>query len=263
MARTANVPAVVTAGLEKVYGSGTAATTALAGVDLEFARGEFVAIMGPSGSGKSTLLHIIGALEDPTAGHVEVAGRRLDGMSERELTALRREHIGFIFQFFNLLPALSALENVFLPALIARRPSAENRARACYLLERVGLSDRASHLPSELSGGEQQRVSIARALLLSPQLLLADEPTGNLDSRVGRHVLRLLRELGREEQRTVVMVTHDPAAAAIADRVVFLRDGRVAGGVEGGEAHRVMDFFASLQPPEDEELVVAAGAALG
>jgi putative ABC transport system ATP-binding protein len=243
----ATVPAVRVTELEKVYGTGAAATKALDRVQLAVLPGEYVAIMGPSGSGKSTLLHIIGALESPTSGHVEVAGKRLDGMSERELTTLRRDHIGFIFQFFNLLPSLSALENVLLPALIARRADHAMTRRAQSLLERVGLAERCSHLPSELSGGEQQRVSIARAMLMSPQLLLADEPTGNLDSRAGGAVLELLRELGREEGHTVIMVTHDPSAAAIADRVVFFRDGRVAGEVAGGETDRVIEFYASLQ----------------
>ena len=261
MERTVGVPAVSVAGLEKVYGTGGAATTALDGVDLTLDPGDFVAIMGPSGSGKSTLLHIVGALESPTGGHVEVAGRRLDGMSERELTALRRDHIGFVFQFFNLLPSLSALENVLLPALIARRFDEETHRRAVELLDRVGLAERASHLPSELSGGEQQRVSIARAVLMSPQLLLADEPTGNLDSRAGRQVLHLLRELGQEEGHTVVMVTHDPGAATIADRVVFLRDGRIAGEVPGGDRRRVIDFFGTLQPVDGDGEPVAAGLA--
>ena len=254
--------AVTVAGLEKVYGTGAASTRALDGVDLTFWKGEFAAIMGPSGSGKSTLLHIVGALEEPTAGVVEIAGRRLDQMRERELTRLRRDHIGFIFQFFNLLPSLTALENVVLPALIARQLDEPRRRRALELLDRVGLADRAEHLPSELSGGEQQRVSIARALLMSPALLLADEPTGNLDSRAGAEVLRLLRALNREEGHTVLMVTHDPSAAAIADRVVFLRDGRPAGEVAGGSTERVMEYFATLQPAV-EEVALSGGTAAG
>ncbi len=262
-AQVAEAPAVAVTGLRKVYGAGSAAAIAIDHIDLSLSRGDYVAIMGPSGSGKSTLLHIVGALESPTSGHVEIAGRRLDGMSERELTLLRRDHIGFIFQFFNLLPSLSALENVLLPALIAHRFDEEIRARAKLLIERVGLTDRASHLPSELSGGEQQRVSIARAMLMAPQLLLADEPTGNLDSRAGGEVLRLLRELNRDEGHTVVMVTHDPSAAAIADRVVFLRDGRIAGEVQGGETHRVIDFFSTLQPSDGDGLAMVGGTAAG
>ncbi len=246
-----------------VYGSGTAATRALAGVDATFAEADFAAIMGPSGSGKSTLLHIVGALETPSAGHVEIAGRRLDGMDEHELTALRRDHIGFVFQFFNLLPSLTALENVLLPALIGKDLDAEARRRAEYLLERVGLADRSSHLPSELSGGEQQRVSIARAMLRSPELLLADEPTGNLDSRAGSQVLRLLREINRDEGHTVLMVTHDPSAAATADRVVFLRDGRVAGEIAGGNSQRLIEYFGTLQPPDGGDLKLLGGTAAG
>jgi putative ABC transport system ATP-binding protein len=257
-----SAPAVAVSALEKVYGSGAAATTALDRVDLSLSDGEFVAIMGPSGSGKSTLLHIVGALESPSGGHVEVAGRRLDGMSEHELTLLRRDHIGFVFQFFNLLPSLSAIENVLLPALIARRLDGRTRDRAQALLERVGLGERAGHLPSELSGGEQQRVSIARAMLMSPELLLADEPTGNLDSRAGGQVLRLLRELNRDEGRTVVMVTHDPSAAAVADRIVFLRDGRVAGELPGGDTHSVIEFFATLETPLESELSIVGGTAV-
>ncbi len=257
------LPAVEVHALKKVYGTGPAATHALDGVDLTLARGELVAIMGPSGSGKSTLLHIVGALESPTAGSVTIAGRRLDGTSDRELTRLRRNHIGFVFQFFNLLPSLSALENVLLPALIARDLSQARRDRALKLLDRVGLHDRSHHLPSELSGGEQQRVSIARALLLTPELLLADEPTGNLDSRAGSHVLRLIRELSRDERHTVAMVTHDPSAAAIADRVVFLRDGRIAGEVAGGSIGRVIEHYATLLPHQqpEEDLTVGGTAA--
>jgi putative ABC transport system ATP-binding protein len=242
-------PAIEVHNLEKVYGAGGVAVRALRGVDLTVARGESVAIMGPSGSGKSTLLHVMGALEAATAGSVELAGRRLDGMDDAELTALRRDHIGFVFQFFNLLPSLSAVENVYLPALIARDHDPALRDRARELLSLVGLADRAEHLPSELSGGEQQRVSIARALLLSPELILADEPTGNLDSRAGRNVLELLRRINVEEGHTIVMVTHDPSAAATTDRVVFLRDGRVAGEVPGGSTERVLEFFATLEVP--------------
>jgi putative ABC transport system ATP-binding protein len=205
-----------------------------------------VAIMGPSGSGKSTLLHLLGALETPTGGTIALAGRRFEGLGERELTLLRRETIGFVFQFFNLLPALSAEENVVLPALIAGRRDEATRARAVELLERVGLGARREHLPAELSGGEQQRVSIARALLLEPALVLADEPTGNLDSRSSAEILALLGELNQAEGHTIVIVTHDPGAAATAGRVVFLRDGRVSGELEGGSAEQIAERFASL-----------------
>jgi putative ABC transport system ATP-binding protein len=238
--------AIETHGLCKRYGSGPAAVRALDDVDFVAERGEFVAIMGPSGSGKSTLLHVLGGLEAPTAGEVTVAGRRVDGASDRDLTDLRRGHLGFIFQFFNLLPSLSATENVYLPALIARDHTGDMEERARALLERVGLADRATHTPSELSGGQQQRVSIARALFLEPEIVLADEPTGNLDSRSGGEVLAILRDIASVDGRTVVMVTHDPAAAAVADRVVFLRDGRIAGGMESASTRQVAEGLAAL-----------------
>jgi putative ABC transport system ATP-binding protein len=240
-------PAVETEGLRKTYGAGETAVHALDGVSMAVAAGEMVAIMGPSGSGKSTLLHLVGALETPSEGTIALAGRRYEGLGEKQLTLLRRETIGFVFQFFNLLPALTAEENILLPALIAGRRDDEIRARASGLLERVGLEARGSHLPAELSGGEQQRVSIARALLLEPELVLADEPTGNLDSRSSAEVLELLRELNAGEGHTIVMVSHDPSAAATAERVVFLRDGRVAGEVAGGSRQRVSDAFAELE----------------
>src|SRR5919106_2506128 len=237
-------PAIEIHGLAKVFGSGKTEVLALDGVDLEIGRGEMVAIMGPSGSGKSTLLHLLGALETPTSGSIALAGRRFDGLDDRDLTLLRRAGIGFVFQFYNLLPALTAEENVLLPALIAgdRDPHVRDRARS--LLRLVGLSERAAHLPSELSGGEQQRVSIARALLTEPELVLADEPTGNLDTRSSAQVLELLRDLNAAEGQTLVIVTHDPEAAATAGRVVFMRDGKLAGEVEGGSPERVVDGFA-------------------
>jgi putative ABC transport system ATP-binding protein len=247
-------PAVEGRGLVKVFGEGAAEVRALDGVDFIVRPGEFVAVMGPSGSGKSTLLHVLGALETPTEGMVAVGGRRYEGLEDKELTRLRRDRIGFVFQFFNLLPSLTAHENVFLPALIARRRNEALERRALELLERVGIGERAEHRPSELSGGEQQRVSIARALLLAPELLLADEPTGNLDSRAGAEVLGLLREASDRDGQTVVMVTHDPSAAAVADRVVFLRDGRLAGEVQHGSTEAIAEHFAGLGAP------VGAGA---
>lgn len=237
-------------GLTKTFGTGRTEVQALRGVDLDVPRGELLAIMGPSGSGKSTLLHILGALDAPTAGTIEVAGQVYEGLDDGSLTRLRRDHIGFVFQFFNLLPSLTAAENVLLPALIARRHERGLRDRALELLERVGIGDRADHLPSELSGGQQQRVSIARALLLEPELILADEPTGNLDRRSSREILNILRVLATDSH-TIVMVTHDPTAAAVADRVVFLRDGVIAGEVEGGSTQRVIDFFASLERKDE------------
>jgi putative ABC transport system ATP-binding protein len=232
--------------LTKVYGEGETAVRALAAVNFDVARGEMVAIMGPSGSGKSTLLHLLGALDTPSRGTVSIAGRRFDNLGDGELTLLRRERIGFVFQFFNLLPALTAEENVLLPALIAGRPDSAITARATELLDRVGLAQRADHLPGELSGGEQQRVSIARALLMKPELLLADEPTGNLDTASSAEILALLRDLNRRERHTIVLVTHDPGVASMAGRVVFLRDGRVADEILGGSTKRVSDRFTAL-----------------
>src|SRR3954466_9712149 len=188
-------PGVRAHALSKTFGAGATEVRALRGVDLDVPRGQLLAIMGPSGSGKSTLLHILGALDAPTAGTVEVAGQHYEGLGDAALTRLRREHIGFVFQFFNLLPSLTAAENVLLPALIARRNEPALRERVQELLSKVGLTDRAEHLPSELSGGQQQRVSIARALLLEPDLVLADEPTGNLDRRSSREILALLGAL--------------------------------------------------------------------
>ena len=244
---TDQAPALETDHLRRVYGEGDTAVRALDGVSLRIDRGEMVAIMGPSGSGKSTLLHLLGALETPTGGTIALGGKRFEGLGERDLTLLRRDTIGFVFQFFNLLPALSAEENVVLPALISGRRDQAIRDRAVELLDRVGLGARRDHLPAELSGGEQQRVSIARALLLEPELVLADEPTGNLDSRSSGEILGLLGELNEAEGHTIVMVTHDPRAAATAGRIVFLRDGRLAGEVEGGDAQRVIETFAALE----------------
>ena len=233
--------------LAKVYGEGSTAVRALDGASLEVRKGEIVAIMGPSGSGKSTMLHLLGALETPSAGQISLGGERYDGLDDAGLTRIRRDRIGFVFQFFNLLPSLTAEENVLLPALIAGEPSDRVRSRSRELLGVVGLVARVSHLPSELSGGEQQRVSIARALLREPELILADEPTGNLDSRSSAEILALLRDLSNSQDQTVVMVTHDPGAAAIADRVVFLRDGQVAGEEAGGSRELISAAFTALQ----------------
>ena len=241
-------PVLETAGLVKVFGLDGIDVRALDGIDLRIEAGEMVAIMGPSGSGKSTLLHILGALDTPTEGMVAMAGEHYDHLDDNALTRLRRDRIGFIFQFFNLLPSLTAEENVLLPALIARRSEPQMRRRAAELLERVGLGDRTHHTPAELSGGQQQRVSIARSLLLEPEVVLADEPTGNLDTQSGREILKILRHLSTDDGLTVVMVTHDPRAAAVADRVVFLRDGKVAGEIPGGSTDSVLSFIAELEP---------------
>ncbi len=217
--------------VEKVYRRGAAEVPALKGVSFEVHAGEFVAVVGPSGSGKSTLLHLAGALDEPTGGVVFVAGTALTGLGDDRRTKLRRTTLGFVFQFFNLLPTMSALENVMLPALLAGSSTAQAEERAVKLLERVGLARRRDHRPDELSGGEMQRVAIARALVTGPKLLLADEPTGNLDSQTGEEIFALIRSLAREQQTAIVMVTHDPNAAARADRVLSLKDGLLASDV--------------------------------
>jgi putative ABC transport system ATP-binding protein len=213
----------------KVYHRGKTEIRALQISRLQVARGQFLSVMGPSGSGKSTLLHLLGALDVPTSGKVIIDGTEISSASDAELSRFRRERLGYVFQFFNLLPTLSALENVLLPGLLAGRRRDELEVRARSLLETVGLSSRADHRPDELSGGEMQRVAVARALLTRPALLLADEPTGNLDSRTGAEVLRLIREATREAGVTVVMVTHDLGAAGVGDRIVRLADGQVVG----------------------------------
>jgi putative ABC transport system ATP-binding protein len=200
---------------------------ALRGVDLEIARGEFVALVGPSGSGKSTVLNLVGGLDRSTEGEIWIDGTRLSGSDEKTLTRHRRQRVGFVFQSFNLLPRLTAEENVALPLMFSGVPEKERRARARALLEQVGLGERLTHRPTQLSGGEQQRVAIARALVGQPALLLADEPTGNLDTATGVEIMRLLKELNQEHGLTLLVVTHDPEVAAFADRVVRLRDGQV------------------------------------
>ena len=217
-------PALRTRALDKRYGHGDGEVRALEGVDLEVTRGEALAVMGPSGCGKSTLLHLLGGLERPSSGEVWVAGRRVDALSEKALARMRREAIGFVFQAFHLMDELTAVENVELPALLAGRSPGAARRRAAELLEDVGLTDRATHLPSALSGGQRQRVAIARALSNEPIVVLADEPTGNLDSAATLDVLRLLERL-RAAGQTLVIVTHDERIAATADRLIYMRDG--------------------------------------
>ncbi|MEK7228552.1 MAG: ABC transporter ATP-binding protein [Candidatus Binatota bacterium] len=211
--------------VHKIYLQGRNKITALAGLSLDIQKGEFAAVMGPSGSGKSTLLHLIGGLDRPTEGQVLVDGRIISQMADDEVTLFRRTRIGFVFQFFNLLPTLAAVENVMLPLILDGRSSSESNLRAQTLLERVGLEGRRDHLPEELSGGEMQRLAIARALAFNPPILLADEPTGNLDSKNGAAVLELLRQINTEQRCTVVMVTHNQEAAGYGDRIVHLRDG--------------------------------------
>jgi putative ABC transport system ATP-binding protein len=218
---------VQTENLTRIYGSGETAVTALDRVNLSVNEGEFLAVMGPSGCGKSTLLHLIGGLDRPTEGRVLLAGQDLTQLDDDSLTLLRRRKIGFVFQFFNLIPVLTALENVALPLLLDGVPAKEARQRAVEWLERMGLGERLHHRPDQLSAGQQQRVAIARAMVTEPALILADEPTGNLDTRAGDDIANLLRQTVNQWGRTVLMVTHDPRIAAYADRIVFLKDGRI------------------------------------
>jgi putative ABC transport system ATP-binding protein len=244
---TADVAPVVRAeGLVKRFGEGGAAVEALRGVDIAFARGSFTAIMGPSGSGKSTLLHILAGLDRPTEGWVEIDGTRLDTLDDRALTLLRHRAVGFIFQAYNLLPVLTAEGNVTLPLRIAGHKP--DPAWLDQLIEAVGLLDRRDHRPAEMSGGQQQRVAVARALVTRPAVVFGDEPTGNLDSVSSREVLELMRRAVDELGQTIVMVTHDPFAAAIADRVVFLADGRLAGTLEHPDTDTVIDHLRGLAP---------------
>jgi putative ABC transport system ATP-binding protein len=250
----ANAPiAVDIRGLTKTYENGDVSVPALRWIDLTIRRGEFVAVMGPSGSGKSTLMHILGALETPTSGTMSIGNVDYAKLSDAEQTTFRRDHIGFIFQFFNLFGTLSAEENVMLPSLIAGESADKLRGRARELLGLVNLEERVDHLPSQLSGGEQQRVSVARSLMREPGLILADEPTGNLDSRNSAGVLDLLTKLQREQDRTILMVTHDPVAASRATRVVFLRDGVLDDEVPGGDPNLILEYFARLGVNPDDE----------
>ncbi|MFI7697591.1 ABC transporter ATP-binding protein [Nonomuraea sp. NPDC049480] len=228
-----------------MYGQGDAAVHALCGVDVAFQTGAFTAIMGPSGSGKSTLMHCLAGLDTATSGTVHIGDVELTGLTDRQLTLLRRERIGFVFQAFNLLPTLTAEQNIRLPLDIsARRP---DQALFDRVIDTVGLRDRLSHRPTELSGGQQQRVAVARALISKPQVIFADEPTGNLDSRSGAEILSFLRTSVRELHQTIVMVTHDPVAAAYADRVVFLRDGELVTEISAPTPQSVLDTLVKLE----------------
>jgi putative ABC transport system ATP-binding protein len=236
--------AVAAVDLVKVYGAGDTAVRALDGVTVGFERARFTAIMGPSGSGKSTLMHCLAGLDTATSGQVLLGGSDLTKQNDKVLTKVRRERIGFVFQSFNLLPQLTAERNITLPLdLGGRKPDAELFDR---LVTTLGLAGRLGHLPSELSGGQQQRVALARALVSRPEVLFADEPTGNLDSRSGAEVLGLLRNSARELGQTIVMVTHDPGAAAYADRVVLLADGQLAGEIHNPDIASVTDALQSL-----------------
>jgi putative ABC transport system ATP-binding protein len=233
--------------LRRVYGEGETAVEALRGVDIEVRSGELVAVMGPSGSGKSTLMHILAGLDKPTSGTVMIAGTEITSLDDSQLTRLRRHHIGFVFQFFNLLPMLDAEENVVLPLSIAGEKPDKEWLNS--LLDQMGLSDRRSHRPSELSGGQQQRVAIARSLVTRPTILFADEPTGNLDSKTGGEILELMRTSTDAYGQTTVMVTHEARAAAIADRILFLADGQIVRELgkhaEPAEVLEVMNTLSS------------------
>jgi ABC-type lipoprotein export system ATPase subunit len=240
-------PLVQTVDLKKVYPVGDVPFEALAGVSLELAAGEFVAIMGHSGSGKSTLLHLVGGLDRPTSGSVQVGDSILNEMDESKLARFRRAHVGFVFQFFNLVDNLSVQANVELPALLERKIDRKAvRLRCRDLLERLGITDQAQKHPWELSGGQQQRVAIARALINDPTLLLADEPTGNLDSASGESVLDILQQCHQQGQ-TILMVTHDPLAAARAQSVLFIHDGRIVGDLSGGDAQAIAQRLTDLR----------------
>jgi putative ABC transport system ATP-binding protein len=232
--------AVVTAQeITRRYGEGETAVDALRGVTLDVEQGKLTAVMGPSGSGKSTLMHILAALDRPTSGYVTIAGNRLGQLNDKDITKIRRKHIGFIFQFFNLLPMLTAAENIQLPLTLA----GEKPDKAFFedLVGRVGLSDRLTHRPSELSGGQQQRVAIARALVSRPTVVFADEPTGNLDSQTGGEILDLLRESVKTYGQTMVMVTHEARAAASADRILFLADGEIVRDLGGADEEQILE----------------------
>jgi putative ABC transport system ATP-binding protein len=239
-----NGSVVVAAGVQRRFGEGDTAVDALRGVDLSVARSQLTTVMGPSGSGKSTLMHILAGLDRPTRGTVTIEGTEITTLGDSDLTKLRREHIGFIFQFFNLLPMLSAEENIVLPLTIAGEKA--DKAWLAELIDAVGLKDRSKHRPSELSGGQQQRVAIARALVSRPTVVFADEPTGNLDSKTGGEILELLRQAVETTGQTTVMVTHDARSASIADRILFLADGNVVKELPRSEPRDVIQAMEEI-----------------
>ncbi len=245
------MPILEAQAVQKQYRLGRVTVDALAGVDFAVNKGEFVAIMGPSGSGKSTLLHLLGGLDQPTGGEVTLAEKRLSILNDNAITLVRRRNVGFIFQFYNLVPTLTAEENVALPLLIDGKRLKDYRSRIDQLLRLVGIADRRDHKPDELSGGQQQRVAIARAFVTEPSIVLADEPTGNLDSKSGEEVLKLLRRSCDELGQTIIMVTHDPKAASFADRVVFLKDGRIVDQLKlngaRGETAKILEHLKVLE----------------
>jgi putative ABC transport system ATP-binding protein len=240
----AATPVLAARELTRQYGTGEMAVHALRGVSVEVASGELTAVMGPSGSGKSTLMHILAGLDRPTTGEVVIAGEDITRMNDTDLTKLRRRHIGFVFQFFNLLPMLTAEENVLLPLSIAGEKP--DRVWVDDLMHKTGLVDRLTHRPAELSGGQQQRVAIARALVSRPTVVFADEPTGNLDSKTGTEILELLRQSVADYGQTTVMVTHDPSAAAIADRVLFLADGKLVKELQQASSAEILGVINEL-----------------
>ncbi len=240
------MPLIQAENLTRVYGKGEAAVTALDHVNMHVDPGECVAVMGPSGCGKSTLLHLLGGLDRPTEGEVLIDGTSLSKMSDNELTQIRRRKIGFVFQFFNLIPILSATENAALPLILDGKNPAQAREKAKEWLTKVGLEARLNNLPDQLSAGQQQRVAIARALISDPMLVLADEPTGNLDSRASDEIAALLQQVAKEWGRAVLMVTHDPRIAAYADRIIFLKDGKIVNETRlDGKNHNNRDIVAS------------------
>jgi putative ABC transport system ATP-binding protein len=244
---------IETVDLWKTYVMGSEEIHALRGVSIVIERGEYVAIMGPSGSGKSTLMNLIGCLDTPSKGSYLLNGKQVSQMNDNELARIRNEEIGFVFQTFNLLPRATALHNVELPLVYAGVASKDRQERAKLALSKVELSERMTHRPNELSGGQRQRVAVARALVNNPSIQLADEPTGNLDSRNSAGVLDLLTKLQREQDRTILMVTHDPVAASRATRVVFLRDGVLDDEVPGGDPNLILEYFARLGVNPDDE----------
>jgi putative ABC transport system ATP-binding protein len=242
--RTPAGPVVSARDLTRRYGQGETAVDALRGVSLDVPSGHMTAVMGPSGSGKSTLMHILAGLDKPTSGEVSIGGTEVSKLNDSELTKLRRRHIGFVFQFFNLLPMLNAEENVVLPLTIAGEKV--DKAWVAELMEKIGLQDRRDHRPSELSGGQQQRVAIGRALVTKPTIVFADEPTGNLDSKTSGEILELLHRSVEDLQQTIVMVTHEPTAAAIADRILFLADGLIVKESRGATTHDIVAAMEEL-----------------
>ena len=243
--QTESSSVLIASGVTRRYGEGDTAVTALDDVSVEIERDRLTAVMGPSGSGKSTLMHILAGLDKPTEGSVQIDGREITALSDNELTKLRRDHIGFVFQFFNLLPMLTAEENMTLPLSIAGREPDKEWMRT--IVHEIGMDDRLSHRPSELSGGQQQRVAIARALLSRPTVLFADEPTGNLDSKASEEVLQLLRRAVDTADQTVVMVTHDAHAAAIADRILFLSDGRIVRDMPAASEDQIIEAMKTVE----------------